>query len=111
MRAATPTMTAWLIAEWMSFVGWLHTAVRKDSRALALFADAEDLADEADDGTIAATAASSRGYLAGLQGAARVAQYPHQQPHWPPREPTPQHTYDLLQNAHAYLRTSRTPSG
>jgi hypothetical protein len=34
-------MTAWLIAEWMSFVGWLHTAVRKDSRALALFAGAE----------------------------------------------------------------------
>jgi hypothetical protein len=40
-------MTARLLAEWMSFVGWLHTAVRKDSRALALFADAEDLADEA----------------------------------------------------------------
>jgi hypothetical protein len=39
-------MTARLIAEWMSFVGRLHTAVRKDSRALALFADAEDLADE-----------------------------------------------------------------
>jgi len=39
-------------------------AVRKDSRALALFADAEDLADKAGDGTIAAAAASSRGYLA-----------------------------------------------
>jgi hypothetical protein len=47
MRAATSTLTARLIAEWMSFVGWLHTAVRKDSRALALFADTEDLADEA----------------------------------------------------------------
>ena len=45
----------------MSFIGWLHTAVRKDSRALALFADAEGLADEAGDGTIAATAASFRG--------------------------------------------------
>ena len=73
MRAATSTMTAWLIAEWMSFVGWLHTAVRKDSRALALFADAEDLADEAGDGTIAATAASFRGYLARLQGRPRGA--------------------------------------
>ena len=68
MRAATSTMTARLIAEWMSFAGWLHTAVRKDSRALALFADAEDLADEAGDGTIAATAASSRGYLGRLAG-------------------------------------------
>jgi len=44
-------MRAWLIAEWMSFAGWLHTAVRKDSRALALFADAEDLADESGGGT------------------------------------------------------------
>src|SRR5271165_3361660 len=61
-------MTARLIWEWMSFVGWLHTAVRKDSRALALFADAEDRADEAGDGTIAAIAASFRGYLARLQG-------------------------------------------
>ena len=66
-------MTARLIAEWMSFVGWLHTAVRKDSRALALFADAEDLADEAGDGTIAAIAASFRGYLARLQGRPRSA--------------------------------------
>jgi|SRR5450755_2664608 hypothetical protein len=73
MSAATSTMTARLIAEWMSLVGWLRTAVRKDSRALALFADAEDLADEAGDGTIAATAASSRGYLAGLQGRPRGA--------------------------------------
>ena len=45
MRAATSTLTARLIAEWMSFVGWLHTAVRKDSRALALFADTEDPAE------------------------------------------------------------------
>ena len=66
-------MTARLIAEWMSFAGWLHTAVRKDSRALALFADAEDLADEAGDGTIAAAAASFRGYLARLQGRPRGA--------------------------------------
>ena len=51
MRAATSTLTARLIAEWMSFVGWLHTAVRKDSRALALFADTEDPADEAGGGT------------------------------------------------------------
>ena len=54
MWAATSTMTARLIAERMSFVGRLHTAVRKDSRALALLADTEDLADEAGDGTIAA---------------------------------------------------------
>src|ERR1019366_6015354 len=61
MRAATSTMTAWLIAEWMSFVGRLHTAVRRDGGARARCPGAEDLADEAGDGTIAATAANSRG--------------------------------------------------
>lgn len=111
MRAATSTMTARLIAEWMSFVGWLHTAVRKDSRALALFADAEDLADEAGDGTIAATAASSRGYLAGLQGRPRGAIRASATALATPGADPTQHTYDLLQTAQAYLRTSRTPSG
>ena len=103
-------MTAWLIAEWMSFAGWLHTAVRKDSRALALFADAEDLADEAGDGTIAATAASFRGPgpLAGPP-ARRNTRISSRIGH-PGADPT-QHTYDLLQTAQAYLRTSRTPSG
>jgi hypothetical protein len=93
----------------MTFIGWLHTAVRKDSRALALFADAKDLADRAGDGTIAATAASFRGpgplagppaWLTIRASAAALAT--------PGADPT-QHTYDLLQTAQAYLRTSRTP--
>lgn len=91
MRAATSTMTARLIAEWMSFVGWLHTAVRKDSRALALFADAED--------------------LAGLQGRPRGAIRASATALATPGADPTQHTYDLLQTAQAYLRTSRTPSG
>ena len=110
MWAATSTMTARLIAERMSFVGWLHTAVRKDSRALPLFADTEDLADEAGDGTIAATAASS-GDLARLQGRPRGAIRASAAALATPGADPAQHTYDLLQTAHAYLRTSRTPSG
>ena len=110
MRAATSTMTARLLAEWMSFVGWLHTAVRKDSRALARFAGAEDLADEAGDGTIAATAANFRGPgpLA-APPAWRNTRISSRIGH-PGADPTHQ-TYDLLQTAQAYLRTSRTPSG
>jgi len=58
----------------MDVIRWLAShSCPKDSRALALFTDAEDLADEAGDGTVAATAASSRGYLAGLQGRPRGA--------------------------------------
>ena len=94
----------------MSFAGWLHTAVRKDSRALALFADAEDLADEAGDGMPPQQRVPGDTWPACR--AARVAQYAHQQPHWPPPgADAAQHTYDLLQTAPAYLRTSRTPSG
>src|SRR5271167_3465368 len=108
MSAATSTMTARLIAERMSFVGWLHTAVRKDSRALALFADAEDPADEAGDGTIAAAAASFWGYLARLQGRPRGA-IRASAAALATREPTPHSTLTLLlQTAPAYLRTSRT---
>jgi hypothetical protein len=102
--------TAWLIAEWTSFVGWLHKAVRKDSRTLPLFTDAEDLADEAGDGTIAATAAVS-GDLARLQGRPRGAIRASAAALATPGADPTQHTYDLLQTAQAYLRTSRTPSG
>ena len=91
-----------LVAEWTSFVGWLHTAVRKDSQALALFADAEDLADEVGDGTMAATAASFRGYLARLQGRPRSAIRASAAAMATPGADPTQHTYDLLQTAQAY---------
>ena len=91
-----------LVAEWTSFVGWLHTAVRKDSQALTLFTDAEDLADEAGDGTIAATAASFRGYLARLQGRPRSAIRASAAALATPGADLTQHTYDLLHTAQAY---------
>jgi hypothetical protein len=78
---------------------------------LALFADAEDLADEAGDGTIAATEASFRGYLARLLGRPRGAIRASAAALATPGADPEQHTYDLLQTAQAYLRTSRTPSG
>ena len=91
-----------LVAEWTSFAGWLHTAVRKDTQALTLFTDAEDLADEVDDGTIAATAASFRGYLARLQGRPRSAIRASAAALATPGADPTQHTYDLLQTAQAY---------
>ena len=91
-----------LVAEWTSFVGWLHTAVRKDSDALALFADAEDLADDVGDGTIAATAASFRGYVARLQGRPRSAIRASAAALATPGAHPTQHTYDVLQTAQAY---------
>lgn len=57
-----------VVAEWISFVGWLHTAVRLDDQAIDLFKRAEDLADDVGDGVTAAVATSFRGYVAQLQG-------------------------------------------
>jgi tetratricopeptide (TPR) repeat protein len=91
-----------LVAEWTSFVGWLHTAVRKDSKALALFAEAEGLADDVGDGSVAATAASFRGYIARLQGRPRSAIRASAAALATKGADATQHTYDLLQTAQAY---------
>jgi hypothetical protein len=59
-------------SEWAAFAGWLHAALRHDEEALSLFQRAEDLADDAEDGTLAATATSFRGYVARMQGRPRA---------------------------------------
>lgn len=55
-------------AEFVQFEGWLHAEARNDAAAIRLLTDAEDLADDAGDGTLAAQAANFRGYLARQQG-------------------------------------------
>lgn len=57
-----------VVAEWTCFTGWLHAAVRSDARALELLGQAEELADEVGDGTVAAISTSFRGYVARQQG-------------------------------------------
>lgn len=58
-------------AEYVQFAGWLHAETRHDPEAAHLLTDAEELADEADDGTLAAQVANFRGYLARQRGNAR----------------------------------------
>lgn len=93
---------AHLVAEWTSYVGWLHTAVRHDDQALTLFTRAEDLADDVGDGTTAATAVNFRGYLALLQGRPRRALRESAAARATPGVHATQRTYDLLQTAQAY---------
>lgn len=62
-----------VVAEWTTYAGWLHIAVRKDDEALALLKRAEELADDAGDGVCASTATSFRGYLSLLQGRPKSA--------------------------------------
>jgi tetratricopeptide (TPR) repeat protein len=93
---------AHLVAEWTSFVGWLHTAIRQDGQALALFQCAEDLADEVGNGVIASTATSFRGYVARLQGRPRsVIRASAAALATPGAHPT-QQVFDMLQTAEGY---------
>jgi transcriptional regulator with XRE-family HTH domain len=55
-------------AEYVQFEGWLHAEARNDPEAVRILSAAEDLADDAMDGTLAAQAANFRGYLARQQG-------------------------------------------
>ncbi|GAA1553202.1 hypothetical protein GCM10009678_40230 [Actinomadura kijaniata] len=89
-------------AEWSAYAGWLHATLRHDAPALKLFDLAEELADDAHDGVIAAIATSFRGYVARQQRryelvvrASRAAMAS------PGRHPI-QPTYDLLQAAQGY---------
>jgi len=51
-------------AEWVQFHGWLHAELIDAPRAMQLLTSAEELADEAGDGTLVAQAANFKGYLA-----------------------------------------------
>lgn len=58
-------------AEYVQFAGWLHAEARHDVDAVRLLTEAEDLADEAGSGELAAQAANFKGYLARQRGNAR----------------------------------------
>ncbi|MFH8747212.1 multiprotein-bridging factor 1 family protein [Streptomyces rimosus] len=57
-----------VVAEYVQFVGWLHASAGNHVEASIHLYDAVDLADEAEDGTLAAQALNFRGYIARRQG-------------------------------------------
>lgn len=63
---------AGVASEHVQFAGWLHAEARRDAEAVRLLGQAEDLADDAEDGTLAAQALNFRGYLARQQGRPRA---------------------------------------
>jgi hypothetical protein len=88
-----------IVAEWTCYVGWLHAAVREDARALEFFGQAEELADEFADGTIAAVATSFRGYTARQQGKHRAVVRASSAALATPGGHPSQRIFDLLQAA------------
>lgn len=91
-----------LAAEYHQFAGWLHAATHQWTRALELLTTAEEMADEADDGLVAATAVSFRGYIARQRGNARgVVRASFAALHTPGIPPA-RRTFDLIQAATGY---------
>ncbi|MEV7548158.1 helix-turn-helix transcriptional regulator [Amycolatopsis sp. NPDC089917] len=59
-------------SEYVQFAGWLRAEARHDEEAVRLLFEAEELADEAKDGILAAQAINFRGYLARQQDKPRA---------------------------------------
>lgn len=97
-----------IVAEWTVYAGWLHAAVRDDSRALELFGLGEDLADDFSDGTIAAVATSFRGYVARQQGRPRAVVRASSAALATPGGHRVQRTFDQLQAAQGYAALGET---
>jgi hypothetical protein len=91
-----------LVANWTTFIGWLHTALREYPEADATFATAEEMSDELGDGILASTATSYRGYLALLQGRYRAAIRDTAAALATPGAHPTQLAYDTLQSAQAH---------
>lgn len=91
-----------LVADWTTFVGWLHTALREYPEADALFASVEEMSDEIGDGILASTATSYRGYISLLQGRYRAAARATSAALGTPGAHPTQVAYDTLQAGQAY---------
>jgi transcriptional regulator with XRE-family HTH domain len=91
-----------IVAEWTTYTGWLHAALRQDARALALLGRAEDLADDFADGTVAQIATSFRGYVARQQGRHRAVIRASCAAMATPGGHPMQRTFDILQAAQGY---------
>ncbi|TYK50569.1 transcriptional regulator [Actinomadura decatromicini] len=67
-RGSVRASLAPVAAEYVQFAGWLHAELRHDRDAVHWLTDAEELADVAGSGELAAQAANFKGYLARQQG-------------------------------------------
>lgn len=91
-----------LVANWTTFIGWLHTSLHEYADADATFTQAEEMADEIEDGILASTATSYRGYIALLQQQYRPAIRGTAAALATPNAHPVQVAYDTLQLAQAY---------
>lgn len=92
----------YVAAEYVQFLGWLHAEARNDRYAVRYLTEAEERADDLDDGPLVAQAANFKGYLARQQGRPRaVVRWFSAAYHTPGAAPL-QRVGDAVQAAHGY---------
>ncbi len=103
----------YVAAEYVQFLGWLHAEARNDRDAVRYLTEAEERADDLDDGPLVAQAANFKGYLARQQGRPRaVVRWFSAAYHTPGAAPL-QRVGDAVQAAHGtrFLGNVRRPGG
>lgn len=94
-------------AEYTQFAGWLHAEVRNDGEAMRLLTEAEMLADEVDNGTLAAQATNFKGWLARQQRQPRAVVRWFLGAHHTPGAHAAQRVGDAAQAAQGYAELGR----
>lgn len=89
-------------AEWVQFRGWLHAERGDHVQAGRLLTDAEDMADEINDGVLAAQASNFKGYVARQQSRPRGVVRHFMAAYTTPGASAPQRLGDAVQAAHGY---------
>lgn len=89
-------------AEWVQFIGWLHAEARNDVEAVRWLTEAEDRADDIENGPLAAQAANFKGYLARQQGRPRAVVRWFSAAYYTPGAAPLQRVGDAVQAAHGY---------
>jgi transcriptional regulator with XRE-family HTH domain len=91
-------------SEHVQFAGWLHAEARQDAAAVRLLTEAEELADDAEDGQLAAQALNFKGYLARQQGRPRAMIRGFLTAFHTPGAHTSQRIGDAIQAAQGYAK-------
>jgi tetratricopeptide (TPR) repeat protein len=89
-------------AEYVQFAGWLHAQLRHDAEAVRLLTEAEELADDIGDGTLAAQATNFKGWLARQQRRPRAVIRHFLTAYNAPGAHPAQRLGDAVQAAHGY---------
>lgn len=107
-RGAMREALAPVAAEWVQFDAWLHAELGVHQAAARLLTQAEEMADDAGDGVLAAQAANFMGYVSRQQGQPRGIVRHFLSAYHTPGAHAAQRLGDAVQAAHGYALLGET---